>query len=268
MYRNNVDNYLIIKKLKRKTGRELFESYVNDSDDTFMLERINLENRNINIDDLYKTINDMKQCDNENIIKLYSSFTNENYLYICYPKMELSLSNILKKNIQIDEINICNIIKNILNGLEYMHNYNIIHKNIKASNIFYDKNNNIKLGIIKIKTDNNYYRSSKGLLCWTAPEVIMDGKYKKKSDIWSIGILCLELAKGIPPYYNLPPIKTAKSIVMDDPPNLYSYGNIYDEHTNEFNDFINYCLIKDYNKRPSIHDLKNTKFIKKKLKLN
>jgi len=90
-----------------------------------------------------------------------------------------------------------------------------------------------------------------------APEVITNEGYDEKADIWSLGITCIEMAKGNPPHHRLQPTEALKKIIKGDAPTL-----VGDRHHKQFRDFVSLCLNKDPAKRPSAEVLLKHKFIK------
>ena len=86
---------------------------------------------------------------------------------------------------------------------------------------------------------------------WMAPEVILEVGYGVTADIWSLGITCIELAEGRPPYHNLNPMRAIFLIPSKPSPTLSNEK----EYTQEFKDFVAACLEKDPNKRAMADDL-------------
>eukprot|EP00475_Leptophrys_vorax_P018536 TRINITY_DN25379_c0_g1_i2.p1 TRINITY_DN25379_c0_g1~~TRINITY_DN25379_c0_g1_i2.p1 ORF type:complete len:482 (+),score=110.50 TRINITY_DN25379_c0_g1_i2:125-1447(+) len=109
--------------------------------------------------------------------------------------------------------------------------------------------------------------SAAGTPCWMAPEML-DGKNREritnKADIWSLGILALELAYGEPPYFKLKEPEIRKKIIEDPPP---TGGSCYRDESyafpKQFHHFVAQCLQKDPSKRPAAGELLNHPFIKK-----
>ena len=107
--------------------------------------------------------------------------------------MELCVSTLKEyiNNNQLSFIEKINISQSILNGLEYMHN-NIIHRD--PNNILIDKNNNIKISDFGLAT--NIYQlnyDAVGTIEYIAPEVLSTNLYSFKSDLYSFGIILLDI---------------------------------------------------------------------------
>ena len=96
-----------------------------------------------------------------------------------------------------------------LKGLYSLHKRNVIHRDIKSDKILINKNGDLKLADFEYAAQLTLERENRtknvGSVCWMAPELILDKtSYDSKIDIWSLGILALELATGEPPYLNEP----------------------------------------------------------------
>jgi serine/threonine protein kinase len=98
--------------------------------------------------------------------------------------------------------------KQILEGLEYLHAHNVLHRDIKGANVLVDSNGVCRLAdfgeATKIystaNTETGLYNSLKGTPYWMAPEVIRQTGYGRQADIWSFGCTVIEMAAGKPPW--------------------------------------------------------------------
>ena len=84
-----------------------------------------------------------------------------------------------------------------------------------------------------------------------APELVMGTSYTTKVDIWSTGILAMELAEGEPPYLREPPMRALFLITKNDPPTL----NPRQQWSDGFHDFLAKSLCKEAEDRGSAHEL-------------
>ncbi len=199
------------------------------------------------------------------------------------------------------ENEIATIMRDSLDGLDYIHSKLYIHRDIKAGNILLTDGGTVKIadfgsgsfnspansfvgkfyvnkfGCLLIKIRVNYLIKSslnlKGTPYWMAPEVILamdEGQYDTKIDIWSLGITCIELAERKPPLYNMNAMSALYHIAQNDSPKLStltyndSSGSSQLEPiqwSNSFKNFIECCLQKSSLKRPSARELLSHDFI-------
>ena len=141
--------------------------------------------------------------------------------------------------------NICKyVLKKTLEGLSYLHERNIIHRDIKSDNLLMNCKGDIKLAdfgyAVQLTTEVAGRVSKVGTVCWMAPELIKGArKYTTKIDIWSLGIFAMEMADGDPPYISEQQSKVIFNIVNKNPP------DISPRWSEEFRQFVQLMLTKD-----------------------
>lgn len=91
-----------------------------------------------------------------------------------------------------------------------------------------------------------------------APEVIKGLKYTSKVDIWSLGVVLLEMAEGDPPYVEYPPLRALFLIVSSGLPALKEP----DRWSEPFKDFLSLCTTSDPNDRPDADTLLKHPFLR------
>ena len=175
-----------------------------------------------------------------------------------------NIREILKKgrklDIKISEIEISAIIYMVLQGIKFIHEKNLINRDIKGRNILVGKNGNVKLcdfGICKRYIENGMKKYRGGSPYWMAPEILKKEEYNQNIDIWALGITCIELAEYEPPYSKYSPEDVLKKIIKNPPKGL----NEPEKWSYEFNDFVRKCLEIDKNKRPFADELLRHDFI-------
>ncbi|XP_073096146.1 serine/threonine-protein kinase TAO3-like [Manis javanica] len=129
-----------------------------------------------------------------------------------------------KKPLQ--EMEIAAITHGALQGLVYLHSHNMIHRDIKASNILLTERGQVKLADFGLASMASRASSFVGTPYWMAPEVILakdkQQKYDAKVDVWSLGITCIELAEMKPPLWNNSSVSVFSHIIRNESPTLQS----------------------------------------------
>jgi len=275
---NPEDLFTILYPIGHGAFGTVYKALHNSSNQVYAIKIIdyskdnNKDNNNI-IDYNYNSVQQetslMRKVSNSDyIVKYYGSYfsrkSNTIWLILEYCSSGSAIDLMLSMNRTFSEVEVATIMEMILKGCILMHKQNLIHRDIKGANILISEDGYAKLGDFGVGaflSDEEYRISKKGSPYWMSPQVASCSQYDSKTDIWSLGITCIELLEGEPPFSELKPKKVMERISKKPP----SAGEIIDlnEHTPEFKSFVEHCLEKDPKKRFSANDLLKHEFIKK-----
>ena len=207
----------------------------------------------------YREVSILRKVSHPNIIKYYSSFLENESLCIIMEYAELGDLYTLIKHYKrhqkfFEEIILWRIAFEVLNGLEYLHSNNIIHRDIKCLNLFLSKDHHVKIGDLGVSTITSLggmHCTRVGTPLYLSPELVKQVPYDYKTDIWSFGCSLYHLASLDPPFTGNNLIVLGNNIVKGRPKELPGF------YSNELKDFIGKMLTKKPEKRPSAKDAKN-----------
>eukprot|EP00697_Spironema_sp_BW2_P002778 gnl/Spiro4/13700_TR7297_c0_g2_i1.p1 gnl/Spiro4/13700_TR7297_c0_g2~~gnl/Spiro4/13700_TR7297_c0_g2_i1.p1 ORF type:complete len:262 (-),score=89.52 gnl/Spiro4/13700_TR7297_c0_g2_i1:636-1421(-) len=183
-----------------------------------------VEPRSSNMEDLRNELVVMRQVQHPNIVALYETFLWDERVWIVMEYMSLgSLFTVLKSR-TFKEAHIAYVCSEVLTGLAYLHDNLVIHRDIKSDNILLDRSGNVKIADFgfcsKLERRGARRNSDVGTVFWMAPEVIRGDDYDFSVDLWSLGIVCIEMAQGLPPYYHESRQEAAQRIMSGASPEL------------------------------------------------
>uniref|UniRef100_A0A7N8X1N7 Serine/threonine-protein kinase TAO3 n=1 Tax=Mastacembelus armatus TaxID=205130 RepID=A0A7N8X1N7_9TELE len=212
--------------------------------------------------DIIKEVKFLGQLRHPNTIEYKGCYLKDNTAWLVMEYCLGSASDLLevhKKPLQ--EMEIAAITHGALLGLAYLHSHSMIHRDVKAGNILLTELGQVKLADFGSASIASPANSFVGTPYWMAPEVILamdEGQYDGKVDIWSLGITCIELAERKPPLFNMNAMSALYHIAQNDSPSLQS-----NEWSDPFRSFVDYCLLKIPQDRPSSGELLRHDFVRR-----
>ena len=205
-----------------------------------------------------------------NIVQYLGTSQDENYLNIFLEYVPGgSIAVMLKQYNTFPELLVRNFVRQILEGLAYLHGKNIIHRDIKGANVLVDNKGSVKIsdfGISKRVEASSMLGppggihinrpSLQGSVFWMAPEVVRQSAHTKKADIWSLGCLIVEMFSGSHPF----PDKTQLQAIFAIG-STQAKPQIPETCSEDAKKFLDKTFEIDHEKRPSAEELLKEKFL-------
>ncbi|KAK6638971.1 hypothetical protein RUM43_007241 [Polyplax serrata] len=220
------------------------------------------------LSDFIVEIDILSECKHPNVVGLHESYFIDGKLWILIEYCDGGAldSIMVELDKPLTELQIAYISHQMCQGLNFLHQNKVIHRDLKAGNVLLTMDGGVKIADFGVSSKNKYtlqkHDTFIGTPYWMAPEVVLcetfrDNPYDFKVDIWSFGITLIEFAQMEPPNHEMSPMRVLLKIQKSDPPKL-------DQPTHwskEFNEFVAKCLVKDPSQRSTAEDLLKHPFI-------
>lgn len=205
----------------------------------------------------------MKQYKHPNIVEMYNSYLVNDELWLVLEYLEGGALTDIVTNTSMTEEQIATVCVQCLEALYYLHEDGVIHRDIKSDSVLLTKDGRVKLTdfgfCAQVSEDVPRRRSLVGTPYWLSPEIISRQPYGPEVDIWSMGVMIMEMVDGEPPFYNEPPIQAMKRIRDLPPPRLQSQNR----SSPYLEDFVSRMLVKDPTQRATAAQLLQHPFLQK-----
>ncbi|KAJ3909323.1 Pkinase-domain-containing protein [Lentinula edodes] len=219
----------------------------------------NLERKQSMLTALEHEIELLQDLQHDNIVQYLYSTLEDDCLNIFLEYVPSgSVTALLRNCGAFEETLVSNFIRQISQGLSYLHERGIIHRDIKGANILVDNKGGVKIsdfGIskkvdVQALTGARLHRPSlQSSVFWMAPEVVKQSAHTQKADIWSVGCLVVEMFTGEHPWAQLTQMQPVFKIGSSAKPTILS------DISSEAHDFLTRTFDVDYEARPSASEL-------------
>eukprot|EP01126_Amoeba_proteus_P023744 TRINITY_DN2386_c0_g1_i16.p1 TRINITY_DN2386_c0_g1~~TRINITY_DN2386_c0_g1_i16.p1 ORF type:complete len:430 (-),score=99.36 TRINITY_DN2386_c0_g1_i16:131-1420(-) len=249
--------YTDFDKIGEGAAGEVFLATNVKTKEKVAIKQMPINNENTKL--LITEISIMKTSKHENIVKFHDAFIHDhNQLWVVMELMDGGcLTDVLEQfeTVKLTEPQIAHVCLQSLRALSDIHRSHRIHRDIKSDNVLLNYKGEIKIAdfgyAAQLTQEQQKRRTVVGTPYWMAPELIRGQDYSFKVDIWSLGIMLMEMMEGEPPYMEFPPLRalfliTTKGIPPVQQPEKWSP---------ELLDFYGKCLAKDVQIRPFAEDL-------------
>uniref|UniRef100_A0A8D2JDM1 non-specific serine/threonine protein kinase n=1 Tax=Varanus komodoensis TaxID=61221 RepID=A0A8D2JDM1_VARKO len=212
---------------------------------------------------LFNEVVIMRDYQHENVVEMYNSYLVGDELWVVMEFLEGGALTDIVTHTRMNEEQIAAVCQSVLKALSVLHAQGVIHRDIKSDSILLTHDGRVKLSdfgfCAQVNKEVPRRKSLVGTPYWMAPELISRLPYGPEVDIWSLGVMVIEMVDGEPPYFNEPPLKAMKMIRDNLPPKLKNVHKV----SPSLKGFLDRLLVRDPAQRATASELLKHPFLGK-----
>lgn len=212
---------------------------------------------------LFNEVVIMRDYHHENVVEMYNSYLVGDELWVVMEFLEGGALTDIVTHTRMNEEQIATVCLSVLKALSVLHTQGVIHRDIKSDSILLTHDGRVKLSdfgfCAQVSKEVQRRKSLVGTPYWMAPELISRLPYGPEVDIWSLGIMVIEMVDGEPPYFNEPPLKAMKMIRDNLPPKLKNLHKV----SPLLKGFLDRMLVRDPAQRATASEMLKHPFLTK-----
>ncbi|KAF7280262.1 serine/threonine-protein kinase PAK mbt [Rhynchophorus ferrugineus] len=211
---------------------------------------------------LFNEVVIMRDYHHPNIVEMFDSYLVNDELWVVMEFLEGGALTDIVTHSRMDEEQIATVCKQCLKALAYLHSQGVIHRDIKSDSILLALDGRVKLSdfgfCAQVSQELPKRKSLVGTPYWMSPEVISRLPYGPEVDIWSLGIMVIEMVDGEPPFFNEPPLQAMRRIREMPPPKLKNAHRV----SPRLQSFLDRMLVRDPTQRATAQELLSHPFLR------